>query len=66
MVAAFASAPTGLICCLDVALAACSALSRCRRAMWVMHRYRLTTWRWGRAISVLLTIGVVLKMTSSF
>ena len=63
---AFAPAPAGVVGWLVVALAACSALGRCRRAMLINHRYRFTTWRWSRAIAVLLAIGLVLKLTSPF
>jgi hypothetical protein len=42
------------------------ALGRCRRSLWVNHRYRFTTWRWGRVVALLLVVGSALKVASSF
>ena len=38
-----------------------AALTRLRTALWINHRYRFTTWRWGRVAVVLMLIGVVMK-----
>jgi len=38
-----------------------AALMRLRTALWINHRYRFTTWRWGRVAVVLMLIGVVMK-----
>jgi hypothetical protein len=43
------------------AVAILCALDRVHRALWVNHRYRFTTWRWGRIAAALLAIGLVLK-----
>lgn len=44
-------------------LAVCvvSALLRAYRAAAVNHRYRFTTWRWGRWFALVLVFGYVLK-----
>jgi hypothetical protein len=39
------------------------ALGRLRRAIWINHRYRFTTWRWGKLVAGLMLIGLVLKLT---
>jgi hypothetical protein len=53
---------TGLVGQVVVALAVVAALTRLRRALWANHRYRFTTWRWGRALALLLALGVLLKL----
>ena len=40
-------------------------VDRLHRALWFNHRYRFTTWRWGRVVVVLLLIGAVLKIAVS-
>jgi len=47
------------------ALTGCTAV-RCWRALWLNHRYRFTTWRWGRAIVALLALGALLKLAQPF
>jgi hypothetical protein len=44
------------------ALAVLLGLRRLHRALWVNHRYWLTTWRWGKVLSAMLLIGAVLKI----
>ena len=44
------------------ALALLAMWHRLYVAWWRNHRYRFTTWRWGRVLSALLVIGVVLKI----
>ena len=53
----------GLVWPVVIALAVCAALSRLHRAVWMNHRYRFTTWRWGKFAGSLLVIGFVLKLT---
>ena len=53
----------GLVWPVVIALAACAALSRSYRAVWMNHRYRFTTWRWGKLAGALFLIGFVLKLT---
>ncbi len=46
-------------------LGACLVLVALRRlyvAVWANHRYRFTTWRWGRVVLGLLIIGWVIKL----
>lgn len=54
--------PTGIAGPAIIAFAALSALGRAHRALWLNHRYRFTTWRWGRVVLGLLLLGLVLKM----
>ena len=56
-------APGGLVVAVITALAAMSALRRLHTAVWMNHRYRFTTWRWGRVVVWLLIFGLVLKWT---
>jgi hypothetical protein len=60
----FAHAPQrfGLVGPFIAAVAILCALDRVHRALWVNHRYRFTTWRWGRVAAALLAMGVVLKV----
>lgn len=54
--------PVGLIGPFVTAVAVLSALSRLHRAVWVNHRYRFTTWRWGRIVAAMLLMGFVMKL----
>jgi uncharacterized membrane protein YvlD (DUF360 family) len=38
------------------------SVARLRRAIWLNHRYRFSTWRWGGVVLGLLMVGAVLKM----
>ncbi len=53
--------PVGLLGAVLVAVAPLSGLGRLHRALWANHRYRFTTWRWGRMATALLLVGVVVK-----
>ena len=53
----------GLVWPVFIALIACAALSRLHCALWMNHRYRFTTWRWGKVAGALLLFGLVLKLT---
>ena len=55
--------PVGVVGPFVAAVALLCALGRLHCALWVNHRYRFTTWRWGRIAAALLLIGVVLKLT---
>ena len=57
-----APVPVGIVGPVVVALAMLSATGRLHRALWVNHRYRFTTWRWGRVAAVLLLMGSLLKL----
>ena len=54
--------PVGLVGPFVAAVALLCALGRLHRALWVNHRYRFTTWRWGRVVAALLLIGAVMKL----
>lgn len=54
--------PVGLIGPSASAVAALFALGRLHRALWVNHRYRFTTWRWGKVLAAILLIGALLKL----
>lgn len=54
--------PAGIVGPMVIALATLSAIGRLRRAAWQNHRYRFTTWRWGRVALGLLLIALVLKV----
>jgi hypothetical protein len=45
-----------------VSLAPLSATGRLHRAPWTNHRYRFTTWRWGRVVGLPL-IDAILKLS---
>lgn len=57
------SEPVGLIGPLVTALALFFGLARLHRALWVNHRYRFTTGRWGRVLASMLLIGALLKLS---
>jgi uncharacterized membrane protein YhhN len=54
--------PTGVVGPVIIAFAALCAFGRVHRALWLNHRYRFTTWRWGRAVLGLLLFGFVLRV----
>jgi hypothetical protein len=61
MVSTRLSLYAGLLGHVAVCLLVWAALSRLRTAVWVNHRYRFTTWRWGRAAVLLVVTGWLLK-----
>ena len=63
MLFSHAPKPVGLAGPFVAAVALGCALGRLHRALCVNHRYRFTTWRWGRIAVALLLTGVVLKLT---
>lgn len=58
-------APVGLVGPVATAWAVFAALGRLHRALWRNHRYRFTTWRWGRVVFALLVFGWVMKLPSA-
>lgn len=54
--------PAGIVGPMVIALAMLSAIGRVHRAACQNHRYRFTTWRWGRVALGLLLIALVLKV----
>ena len=55
----------GIVGMLVVTCAGLFALSRLRRALFGNERYRFTTWRWGRALAVLMLVGLVMKLMAA-
>ena len=62
MVIAKVPAPVGLFGAVAITWAVFTALSRLQRALWSNHRYRFTTWRWGRLGLALIVFGGVMKL----
>lgn len=62
MVFSHAPKPVGLVGPFVAAVALLFAMGRLHRALWINHRYRFTTWRWGRIVAVLLLMGMVMKL----
>jgi hypothetical protein len=58
-----APGPVGLVGPVVAAVATLCALVRLHRALWANHRYRFTTWRWGRISAALMLMGAMLKLT---
>ena len=54
---------TGLVGAVVPALAVLMAVHRFHQAVWMNHRYRFTTLRWGRVLGALLLFGWMLKLT---
>jgi hypothetical protein len=40
------------------------SIARLRRAIWLNHHYRFTTWRWGGIVFGLMMVGAVLDMSA--
>ncbi len=53
--------PVGLVGPSVCTVALLCGLGRLHRALWVNHRYRFTTWRWGRIAAAFVLVGMVLK-----
>jgi len=56
-----APARMGLVGAVLAALAVLVGLNRLRVALCWNHRYRFTTWRWGRLLLGLLLFGLAMK-----
>ena len=55
-------AHAGLIGTAVSVLALCAGAKRLHIAVWRNHRYRFTTWRWGRALLCMAFLGWALKV----
>ena len=55
--------PVGIVGSVVPAVALLCALSRLHRAVTSNHRYRFTTWRWGRIVVALMLMGEVMKLS---
>ena len=62
LVFSHAPMPVGIVGPFVAAVALLCTLARLRRAVWANHRYRFTTWRWGRVVVALLLVGSVMKL----
>ena len=56
-----APARMGLVGAVLAALAVLGGLNRLRVALTQNHRYRFTTWRWGRLVLALLLLGLAIR-----
>lgn len=52
----------GMLVPFAVGVALLCAMGRLSRAVGANHRYRFTTWRWGRIAMGLIVIGAVMKV----
>ncbi len=55
----------GLLGPFVTALAVLLALGCLHRALWGNHRYRFTTWRWGRVLAAILLVGALSRLLMS-
>lgn len=62
LVVSHAPRPVGLVESFVAVVAMLFAFGRLQRALWMNHRYRFTTWRWGRVAAVLLFVGLVMRL----
>ena len=51
----------GIVLPMAGAILALAAMTRLRTALWINHRYRFTTWRWGHVAVALVLIGMAMK-----
>ncbi|MDT4867494.1 hypothetical protein FQZ97_1024080 [compost metagenome] len=56
--------PLGVVGPVLMAAAFVLSIARLRRAIWLNHRYRFTTWRWGGMVLGLMMVGAVLHMSA--
>ena len=57
-----APVPAGIMGPFVTGIGVLVALHRAHCALWVNHRYRFTTWRWGRFAAMLILFGYLLKL----
>lgn len=58
------SLPLGIFGSVLLAAALLLSVVRLRRAVWLNHRYRFTTWRWGGVVLGLLMMGFALRLAA--
>lgn len=56
--------PLGVVGPVLMAVSFVLSVTRLRRAIWLNHRYRFTTWRWGGMVLGLMMVGAVLNMST--
>ena len=54
--------PLGVVGPLLAVAALALSVARLRRAIWLNHRYRFTTWRWGGMVLGLMLLGATLMI----
>lgn len=54
--------PLGVVGAVSVVAACALSVARLRRAIWLSHRYRFTTWRWGGVVLGLMLLGAIPQM----
>jgi hypothetical protein len=59
-------AAAGLVGQVVLPVAVALALMRSHTALARNHRYTFTTWRWGRALAMLVAAGLILKFAVLF
>jgi hypothetical protein len=60
--ARYSDVPSGIVGAFVIAIGVLLALKRAYCALWTNHRYRFTTWRWGRIVATLFLFGFLLKL----
>ena len=61
MVLSHVPARTGVVGAVLMSLVTLAGARRLRTALWQNHRYRFTTWRWGRLLLTLLVLEAAVK-----
>ena len=61
VVLAHVPARTGVVGAVLMTLVTLIGTRRLRTALWQNHRYRFTTWRWGRLLLALFLFGLAMK-----
>jgi hypothetical protein len=61
-----ARASMGILGWVSIAWVSWAGVKRLRRAVIENHRYRFTTWVWGRVVFGLIVFGATLKLAASF
>lgn len=56
--------PLGVVGSVLAVAAFALSVARLRRAIWLNHRYRFTTWRWGGVVLGLMLLGATLKVAA--
>ena len=57
---------TGVVGAVLMTLVTLVGARRLRTALWQNHRYRFTSWRWGRLLVPLLMFGLLMKHLSMY
>ena len=60
----YAPTPVGVVGPFVMAVAALCLMRRLHRALRINHRYRFTTWHWGKVFGAMLLMGAFLKLVT--